>query len=295
MTEKTKNLMVFSLVLLCSLAILVGVKAAYPNNETVAKVNGEKITKDELYEVLVEQSGAEGLNVLISEKIIDMEVRKQKIKIDEKDIENEIENLKESYGGEESLAAALQMNGLSMDDVNRSIAMNLKIEKLLESRISVTEEEKKQFFETNKAMFAEAEQVKVSHILVETEEKAEELLAKLDEGSSFTELAQEYSIDETTKEQGGDLGYFSRGEMVEEFENAAFELEVDEISEPVQTDYGFHIIKLEDRMEAKEPSLEEAEEEIEDMIQKQKIQNQFESWLQEKYNEYEIDTFLNNN
>ena len=90
--------------------------------------------------------------------------------------------------------------------------------------------------------------VRASHILVQTEEEANDILKKLDEGSDFAELAQEYSLC-PSKRDGGDLRYFGKGMMVKPFEDAAFDLEVGQVSAPVQTQFGWHLIKLTDKKE----------------------------------------------
>ena len=87
------------------------------------------------------------------------------------------------------------------------------------------------------------EKVRASHILVKTEEEANDLLAKLNDGADFAELAQEYSLC-PSKRDGGDLRFFGRGMMVKPFEDAAFALEVGEVSAPVETQFGWHLIKL---------------------------------------------------
>lgn len=88
--------------------------------------------------------------------------------------------------------------------------------------------------------------VRASHILVKTEDEAKDLLNKLNEGADFSELAQEYSLC-PSKRDGGDLRFFGRGMMVKPFEDAAFSLEVGQVSEPVETQFGWHLIKLTDK------------------------------------------------
>ena len=88
--------------------------------------------------------------------------------------------------------------------------------------------------------------VRASHILVKTEEEANDLLAKLNEGADFGELAEEHSLC-PSKRDGGDLGYFGKGMMVKPFEDAAFSMEAGEVSQPVETQFGWHLIKLTDK------------------------------------------------
>ena len=88
--------------------------------------------------------------------------------------------------------------------------------------------------------------VRASHILVQTEEEAKDLLAKIKEGADFGELAKEHSLC-PSKRDGGDLSFFGRGMMVKPFEDAAFDLEVGQVSEPVETQFGWHLIKLTDK------------------------------------------------
>lgn len=121
------------------------------------------------------------------------------------------------------------------------------------------------------------EQVQIQHILVAEEETALEVLQKLEDGDSFEDLAAEYSLDTSNADLGGDLGWFGRGQMVTPFEDAAFALEVGEISDPVQTDFGWHILKSNGK-----------EERQLDINAYEQLRNQaFSEWLAEKEAQYE--------
>lgn len=167
--------------------------------------------------------------------------------------------------------------------------MRMKLEKLFESKIEVTDEEIKTYYEENKDTFTEPEQVHASHILLETEEEANEILAQLNEGADFAELAKEHSKDPGSAQNGGDLGFFGRGEMVPEFEEAAFSLEVGEMSGVVESEHGYHIIKVTDKKEAKEYTLEEKREEIREQLFAQKLNAQVPAWLNELKQNAEIE------
>ena len=137
------------------------------------------------------------------------------------------------------------------------------------SKIAISEEEVKAYYEENKEKFQEMEQVSAKHILVETEVEANEIKAKIEGGLSFEEAAENYSKCPSSS-NGGDLGLFTRGRMVPEFENAAFELNVGEVSAPVQTQFGFHLIKVEEKKEASVKPLEEVKEMVTGTIMQEK-------------------------
>lgn len=266
--------------------------SGFIQQDAVASVGGTDIGKDELYEKMAAVSGAQTLDVMISDEIVRQEAEKEGIKVTQDDIDAEMAVYEESYGGKEALQSAIEASGMSMGKLTEEIKTYLLIEKLVGPEVEVTDEEISAYFEENKETFAQQETVEASHILVETEEEADEVKAKLAEGKDFAELAKEYSTDTASAENGGELGAFGKGEMAVEFEKAAFSMEVDEVSEPVETEFGFHIIKVTDKTEAAEANLEDSKEQIKEVLFDQKLNTQYSSWIAEKKQSYDIENKL---
>jgi foldase protein PrsA len=250
-------------------------------SETVATVNGEKITKDKLYDTLVKAGGAQTLDGIISETLVDQEASKKGIKITQEDIDKEMAFFKKNYGSEEEFKAALAQNGLTEEDFKDQMNMQVKLRKLLEPEVKVTDEDVKKYFEENKASFDTPEEVKASHILVATKEEAEEILKQLKNGADFATLAKEKSTDPGSKAKGGDLGYFGRNMMYKEFEDAAFKLKEGELSGVVKTQAGYHIIKKTGYKAAHTATLDEKKAEIKDRLIYQEIMQKAPTWLSE--------------
>lgn len=165
-----------------------------------------------------------------------------------------------------------------LEAAKKEILTQAAINKVL-SDVNVTEEEVKEYYEANQQYFKSEESVTARHILVESLEQAQEVKNKIDDGMNFEMAALQYSSC-PSKEQGGNLGNFTRGRMVPEFEQAAFELAVGEVSEPVQTQFGYHIIKVEEKNEGSVKPLSE----VSSMIQRE-ILNERESFKYMQFTE----------
>ena len=290
-----KSSLTITLTVLCIMVALLVSGCSKGVSNVVASVNGENITKDELYDAMLKQSGQQALDSLITKKIVELEAKKQKIAVSEQDIQNELNKYYEKYGGREAFGQALAQNGFTLDEVKKDFDLNVKVKKLLAPKIKIPEEEIRTYFNENKASFAQGKQVKASHILVNTKEKANEIKDKLAKGEDFAKLAKENSTDSGSKANGGDLGFFGRGQMAKEFEDAALALKVGEISAPVKTKYGYHIIKVTDIKDAKEASYEQSKAKISDLLLEQKLQTEYSTWLQELYPKYKIENSLTKN
>lgn len=288
---KRLNLRKYILIVLM-LILAIGVATFNKSNNIVAKVGSVNINKDQFYDSLVEQYGDQTLDGLISEKIIELEVKKENIEVTKDEIDNEYSAMEEEQGGPDVFAQTLSSHNITKDDMTKNIELNLSLEKLLIPEITITDKEIEAFYNENIDMFSTEEQIDASHILVDTKELASEISDKLKAGESFEELALEYSTDDT-KEMGGNLGLFGKGEMVESFEDVAFSLPIGEISEPVKSDFGYHIIKVNKKIKAETSNLYDKKEEVKEMVLDSKMTESYNNWYEKKLSEYKIINNLN--
>lgn len=149
-----------------------------------------------------------------------------------------------------------------LNNMKKSLLQQYSLRKMFNG-ITVSDQELRDYYEQHKDIYKTEEMVKASHILVDSEEKANEILEDITDGMKFEEAAANYSSC-PSKQNGGELGQFGRGQMVKEFEDAAFSMQVGEISSPVKTQFGYHIIKLTDHLPARNSEFEEVYQEVKD-------------------------------
>ncbi|SFL23243.1 foldase protein PrsA [Paenibacillus sp. 1_12] len=293
MTKKANFKWIISILLL--LVVFITYVFLYPpvsKGESIAKVNGISIAKEQLYNAVMEADGKKALQNLIDQELIQQEAQKAGVHVEQTEIDSALESTKGQFSTEDEFNQALDNYGMTLASLKQNLQTQLTIEKILEPQVTVTDDEIKKYYDENLETLKTPEQVKASHILVATKEEAEAILQELKNGGDFSAIAQEKSLDTATKSQGGDLNYFAKGEMEEPFETAAFKLEIGALSDVIQSTNGFHIIKVADHKQAYTPTLEEKKEEIRKTVTKEKISTLATSWLEEKKSGASIENYL---
>lgn len=245
-----------------ALATSVFALSACNSNEEEAVVVSTKygeISKDDFYKELKASYGNSLIVNLVVEHILE-----SKYEVKEEEVEKSFKEAKEQFG--DSFELYLNMQGLTEDQLKENLKFQLLYEKAGKDLVSKKEIE---------AYYNQAKyELNARHILVnpEDEKLANDIYDRLQKGEDFAKLAKEYSQDPGSSENGGELGWFTVGQMVDAFNNAAYSLEVNEISKPVKSEYGYHIIQVTDKREVENyGTLEEKEPEIRQAILEQKI------------------------
>lgn len=249
------------------------------DSETVVETDSGNVTKETYYEELKAANGEQVLQQLVLQTILE-----DTYEISDEELDQEFNTYKDQYG--EQWEMVLMQSGYEDEEAfKEDLRLNLLQEKAATEDVEVSDEEIEQRYDRMKTNLV------ASHILVNDEETANEVIEKLNNGEDFTALAEEYSNDTASAAEGGDLGQFGPGQMVPEFEDAAYSLEVDEISEPVQSQHGFHVIKVTDRVDAEEVEpLEDVRDQLRREIAATKVdQTQLQTKMQDLIDNANID------
>ncbi len=268
---------------------------------------GGEITPDSpQYDAAVQQVMPQLLGLEISEAY----AREHGITVTEEDVDEEFAKIKEQVGQEtaaqaeaagqenvsveEGFQLALEQAGYTEEQLREDIRTNLPIQKVQEKvagDVEPSEEEVQKYYEENKGLqFTNPAERCVRHILFnkDQDEKAEEVKAQLEDGADFAELAKEFSQDPASAETGGDLGCIGRGETVPDFEEAAFDAEEGKIVGPVETEFGFHLIRVDEVHEESVTPLEDVTPQIRDQLREEQQAQKFEAWIQDQIKKRDV-------
>jgi len=234
--------------------------SACGNSDNIATSKSGNLTQEEFNKELKETAGKVVLQQAMLNKIL-----LDKYKVSDDEAKKKVEELKKQMG--DNFKAYLTQSGAKdEDDLKKKIKSQIAFEKAVKD--SVTEKEIKSLYKPK---------LKASHILVKDEKTAKEIKEKLNNGEDFAALAKQYSEDPGSKEKGGELPEFGPGEMKPEFEEAAYKLEVGQVSDPIKASYGYHIIKLTEKKELK--PFDQEKDNIRKELEQKRLQDQ--QWQQQ--------------
>lgn len=226
------------------------------SNQTILKIGEEEISNKDYYKMYDLYKSVIALNngldntvtsMMVRDKFISDDLKANKIEITDEEYQVEIDKAIEQMGGKDAYAKYIDFMDTTEEVFEANIKNNYNNTKHLEwysENHKASDEEVENYYNQYKDSL---DYVTAKHILVEDEAKAKEIVDKLNDGEDFSKLNEEYSIDEAAKARGGELGQVQKGKMDEDFVNAAFALDVDEISQAVKTQFGYHIIQVSEK------------------------------------------------
>lgn len=225
-------------------------------------------------------------NQLIEATLLMEVAEKEKLEITEPEIDQMLAQIAANFETKEAFEDAVAKTGETIESTRAKIKKNITLQKFVQKnyvdKIEISDEDTLKYYEANKTKFISGEEVRASHILLKKEDKelAMEIHEKLTEGGDFAEFATAHSQC-PSREKGGDLGSFGKGKMVPEFDKAAFELEKDELSDLIETQFGYHIIKVTEKSAGGLKKLEEVKDELKQNMKNTVINNNLSKFAQE--------------
>jgi peptidyl-prolyl cis-trans isomerase C len=321
----------FTVTMLFILALVASTAASAekdPSPEKIATVNGVVITRqafDREMNLIQQRQARSGqplersalmkwqdkiLEGLIDKELLYQESQKAGVKVAPDLVDNQLNGIKKRFPDDKAFEKALTDMGLSEAELRSRIEEEQSIRQWIEKNFSgesaISEEETKAYYDGHPDMFKQPESVRARHILIKVDpkggdtekaaarKKIEEIQKKLKNGGDFEALAKEFSED-TSRDKGGDLGYFTKGRMVKPFEEAAFSLQVGQVSPIVETIFGYHLILVLDRKPEGKISYEDAKQRIQQVLKNEKIRTQLRAQIDELKAKADIQRFLEKN
>ncbi|HMA67794.1 MAG TPA: peptidylprolyl isomerase [Desulfosalsimonadaceae bacterium] len=282
-------------------------------NDYIAVVNGTKIPRDRLDQQLtmlkkrfasrgqkLDEKKMADIKDSIVQNMVEKELLYQKsrelgIKVDKEQVQKRLDGFKNRFKNESQYQQRLASMGYTEDQLLHEIEQSMVIKQLIDqeiaSKVEITDEDLQSYYDDNTKEFESPKQVKARHILVETDKEADEkekqaarkkiekIQKRLEKGEKFSKLAKEESDCQSSK-KGGELGFFSKGQMVPPFEKAAFSTEPGNVSDIVETRFGYHLIKVEDKKPASKKSFDEVKGNIQKQLRQKKIQKRLPEYVE---------------
>jgi peptidyl-prolyl cis-trans isomerase C len=321
----------FTVIMLLMLA-LVGSTAASAEKDPlpgkIATVNGAVITRqafDREMSMIQQRQARSGqplersmlmkwqdkiLEGLIENELLYQESQKAGVKAAPDLVDNQLNEIKKRFPDDKAYEKALTDMGFSEAELRSRIEKQQSIRQWIEKnfleKITISEEETKAYYDAHPEMFIQPESVRARHILIKVDpkggdkekaaarKKIEEIQKKLKDGGDFEALAKEFS-DDPSRDKGGDLGYFTKGRMVKPFEEAAFSLQVGQVSPIVETTYGYHLILVLDRKPESKTSYQDAKERIQQVLRNEKVRTQLRAHIDDLKAKADVQRFLEKN
>ena len=288
--------------------------------ENAAMVNGTPINYDEFewqaeqMQRRMQQSGkspaeirSETLDHMIDAELLFQQSVKEGIKIDDKQLKDNMDSFRKRFKDEKQYEEWLASVKLTQDRLKEQFVQQNSVRELIDKKITpkvnITDAEAQKFYKENSQYFKRPEEVKAEHILIKVEKDADakqkeaarkqlaDIKKKIDAGENFEDLAKAHSQCPSAS-RGGDLGYFSKGKMVPPFEKAAFELKPDQVSDIVETQFGYHLIKLIDRKPAGTVEFDEVKGRIVENLQKKETMEAVQKYIAELRKTAKIEKFI---
>jgi peptidyl-prolyl cis-trans isomerase C len=278
--------------------------------EVLARVNGESVTRAEVEEYVRNVEGRAGgplpadqrdrvyrgvIDQIVGYKLLLQEAKARKVAVPEAEVDARVEQIKKQFPSEDLFMQTLIDRKMTLDQIKEDTREGMAIARLIEDQIAaktaVTPEQVEAFYKNNPDQFKQPERVRASHILITVPEtadaaaktqaktKAEQILKDLKAGKDFAALARQHSQDTGSAANGGDLGFFAQGEMVGPFNDAAFGLKPGATSNLVETQFGYHIIRVAEKQPARTVPLDEVRPQLEQHLKEMNKETETEAFV----------------
>jgi parvulin-like peptidyl-prolyl isomerase len=241
------------------------------------------------------QYAAQLIDYLVQQELIRQEADKRDISVSDDEVEKALQDLYSAYGGKKKVDKLLEQQNMTEEqlrDLLRDQELGKKVYAAVTEDAKPSDEEIEKYYNENKAQFQQPEQRAMRHILVKDKATAEKIAGQLQADPSdanWKKLAKQYSIDDTNKDKGGDLGALVQGQMPPAFDKAAFGADKGDVVGPVKSPLGWHVLQVTDVTPAKEQGLDDVKDQISQMLSSQLVNEAWTDWLKKAKDEAEIE------